>query len=115
MECIERHWFDVYWGFCRSRFDVLASSGQIMIFPISVMCRFVGRLFLCMKWGDCLLEYDGRKSYDRRDDILKHPNAAAVSMVWSYIGELVFNMLVLVGAIKMKDCVGYCSLPMSFT
>lgn len=31
------------------------------------------------------------------------PNAAAVSMVWSYIGELVFNMLVLVGAVKMSD------------
>ena len=31
------------------------------------------------------------------------PNAAAVSMVWSYIGELIFNMLVLVGAVKMSD------------
>lgn len=31
------------------------------------------------------------------------PNAAAASMVWSYIGELVFNMLILVGAVKMAD------------
>lgn len=31
------------------------------------------------------------------------PNAAAVTMVWSYIGELVFNMLVLVGTVKMAD------------
>ena len=31
------------------------------------------------------------------------PNAAAVTMVWSYIGELIFNMLVLVGAVKMSD------------
>ena len=31
------------------------------------------------------------------------PNAAAVSMVWSYIGELVFNMLILVGTVKMAD------------
>ena len=31
------------------------------------------------------------------------PNLAAVSMVWSYIGELIFNMLVLVGAVKMAD------------
>ena len=30
-------------------------------------------------------------------------HAAAVTMVWSYIGELVFNMLVLVGAVKMAD------------
>ena len=30
-------------------------------------------------------------------------NAAAVSMVWSYVGELVFNMLILVGTIKMAD------------
>ncbi len=28
---------------------------------------------------------------------------AVVSMVWSYIAELVFNMLVLVGTIKMAD------------
>ena len=31
------------------------------------------------------------------------PNAAAVSMVWSYVGELIFNMLVVVGAVKMAD------------
>ena len=31
------------------------------------------------------------------------PDAAAVSMVWSYVGELVFNMLILVGTIKMAD------------
>ena len=29
--------------------------------------------------------------------------AAAVTMVWKYIGELVFNMLVLVGTVKMSD------------
>ena len=29
--------------------------------------------------------------------------AAAVTQVWKYIGELVFNMLVLVGAVKMSD------------
>ena len=32
-----------------------------------------------------------------------NPDAAAVAMVWSYIGELIFNMLVLVGAVKMSD------------
>jgi len=30
-------------------------------------------------------------------------SASAVTMVWSYIGESVFNMLVLVGAVKMAD------------
>lgn len=29
--------------------------------------------------------------------------ASSVSMLWSYIGELIFNMLVLVGTIKMSD------------
>lgn len=29
--------------------------------------------------------------------------AAAVTMVWSYVGELIFNMLVLVGSVKMAD------------
>ena len=32
-----------------------------------------------------------------------NPDAAVVTMVWSYIGELIFNMLVLVGAVKMSD------------
>ena len=31
------------------------------------------------------------------------PDAAAVTMVWGYIGELIFNMLVLTGAVKMSD------------
>lgn len=30
-------------------------------------------------------------------------NAAAVTQVWAYIGELIFNMLVLVGSVKMSD------------
>lgn len=30
-------------------------------------------------------------------------SVSAVSMIWSYIGELIFNMLVLVGTIKMSD------------
>ena len=29
--------------------------------------------------------------------------AAAITMVWSYVGELIFNMLVLVGSVKMAD------------
>ena len=32
-----------------------------------------------------------------------NPDAAAVTQVWSYVGELVFNMLILVGAVKMAD------------
>lgn len=30
-------------------------------------------------------------------------NAAAVTQVWAYVGELIFNMLVLVGTVKMSD------------
>lgn len=29
--------------------------------------------------------------------------AAAATMVWSYIGELIFNMLILVGSVKTAD------------
>ena len=29
--------------------------------------------------------------------------AEAVNQVWSYVGELIFNMLVLVGTVKMAD------------
>jgi len=31
------------------------------------------------------------------------PNSSAVTMVWSYVGEIIFNMLVLVGTVKMAD------------
>ena len=34
---------------------------------------------------------------------LSDPSLAAATIVWNYIGELIFNMLVLVGAIKMSD------------
>ena len=30
-------------------------------------------------------------------------SASAISQVWSYIGEILFNMLVLVGTIKLSD------------
>ena len=30
-------------------------------------------------------------------------SAAAVTQVWAYVGELIFNLLVLVGAVKMAD------------
>lgn len=32
-----------------------------------------------------------------------NPNATAVQMVWSYMGELIFNLLVLVGTVKMSE------------
>ena len=32
-----------------------------------------------------------------------NPDAMAVTQVWAYIGELLFNMLVLVGSVKMSD------------
>lgn len=32
-----------------------------------------------------------------------NPDAAAVTQVWSYIGELIFNLLILVGTVKMSD------------
>ena len=31
------------------------------------------------------------------------PTASAVTMVWTYTGEIIFNMLILVGAVKMAD------------
>ena len=31
------------------------------------------------------------------------PSLSAVTQVWAYVGELIFNMLILVGAVKMAD------------
>ena len=30
-------------------------------------------------------------------------SASAVTILWSYIGETIFNMLILVGTVKMSD------------
>ena len=57
------------------------------------------------------LEWDAKRFLSKNNYLIQtdavknylNPDAAAVSMVWSYIGELVFNMLVLVGAVKMAD------------
>lgn len=35
--------------------------------------------------------------------VLSGDDVEAVTMVWTYVGELIFNMLVLVGTIKMSD------------
>jgi hypothetical protein len=32
-----------------------------------------------------------------------NPDLSAVQVVWNYVGELIFNLLVLVGAVKMSD------------
>ncbi len=34
------------------------------------------------------------------------PEAAPAAMVWSYVGELIFNMLILVGSVKAADRIG---------
>ena len=31
------------------------------------------------------------------------PDATAAAMIWTYVGELIFNMLILVGTVKMAD------------
>ena len=31
------------------------------------------------------------------------PDVSVVTVVWSYVGELIFNLLVLVGAVRMSD------------
>lgn len=36
-------------------------------------------------------------------EVLSGEDVAAVTMVWTYVGELIFNMLVLVGTVKMSD------------
>ena len=35
--------------------------------------------------------------------VIADNSLAAVTIVWNYIGELIFNLLVLVGCIKMSD------------
>ena len=48
-----------------------------------------------------IMKYSKRQMDRKRPAV--DPDAAAASMVWSYIGELVFHMLILVGSVKMSD------------
>jgi len=32
-----------------------------------------------------------------------NPNDDAITMVWGYLGQLIFNMLILVGTVRMSD------------
>ena len=41
--------------------------------------------------------------FDASPPALADASNAAATIVWSYVGELIFNMLVLVGAVKMSD------------
>ena len=54
------------------------------------------------------LSDDEKRFYQRKltkqgNYALQRVASAAVTQVWKYIGELIFNMLVLVGTIKISD------------
>ena len=68
----------------------------------------IGKNFLRSYVGVCL---EGRSLHWHVSSIPPMPQASgsggyrlsAVTIVWNYVGELVFNLLVLVGAIKASD------------
>ena len=68
----------------------------------------IGKSFLksyaavCLEGAVIVLAYVIFSEYASSPPVVDK-DAAAVTMVWGYIGELVFNMLVLVGAVKMSD------------
>lgn len=59
----------------------------------------------------CGQEYSGYPATSRVDNITaicpecgtREALAAAVNQVWTYVGEIIFNMIVLVGTVKMSD------------
>ena len=77
-------------------------------FSFSFKCQNIGRSFLksyaavCLEGAIVVLACIIFSLFASSPPVVD-PDAAAVTMVWSYIGELIFNMLVLVGAVKMSD------------
>ena len=71
-------------------------------------CQNVGRSFLksyaavCLEGAIIVLSCIIFSHFAASPPIVR-TDAAAVTMVWSYIGELIFNMLILVGSVKMSD------------
>ena len=70
------------------------------------------KTFKKMTGGDSLFaEFKGQQAFEFTYNVsvfaasppVVDPDAAAVSMVWGYVGEQIFNMLILVGTVKMAD------------
>ena len=97
----------VYGRFCK-----LYLYSAIAPIPLSSFagepCQNVGRSFLksyaavCLEGAIIVLSCIIFSHFAASPPIVK-TDAAAVTMVWSYIGELIFNMLILVGSVKMSD------------
>ena len=79
--------------------------------PDLLFCRrtYIGKNFLRSYVGVCLegaiiaLACIIYSAYAASPPAVGDTGLSAVTIVWNYVGELVFNLLVLVGAIKASD------------
>lgn len=87
-------------------YDGLPKKYSILIFILAILVAF-SRLYVGVHYPTDILAVIVLAciifSVFASSPPVVNPDAAAVTQVWAYIGELVFNMLVLVGAVKMSD------------
>jgi len=76
-----------------------AASESTQNIPISFMKSYVG---VCLEGALIVLACVIFSAFSSSPPTVR-TGASAVSMVWSYIGELIFNMLILVGTVRLSD------------
>lgn len=76
-----------------------AASESTQNIPVSFMKSYAG---VCLEGAMIVLACVIFSAFAASPPTVKS-GVGAVSMVWSYIGELIFNMLILVGTVRMSD------------
>ena len=76
-----------------------AASESTQSIPISFMKSFAG---VCLEGALIMLACVIFSAFSVSPPAVK-TGVSAVSMVWGYIGELIFNMLILVGTVRISD------------
>ena len=91
--------FKLYMYAAISPIPLAAASESTQSIPISFMKSYAG---VCLEGALIVLTCVIFSAFSVSPPAVR-TGVSAVSMVWSYIGELIFNMLILVGTVRISD------------